>query len=166
MTPLTARVYVYVHMCVCVCDGSTCEKEIRDRPSWGIVPSRLPEIRHEIKFDGMWVVAPQYSRLLSPSPSPTPFPPCIHVHSTSHVLLEQQRRREIRSYTRPHTYITYTTTLGIVNALTITKHEHFSSSCSTCKVSLSQTHPTGGHRGRRFLDELEIRFFSQSKRWN
>lgn len=31
------------------------DRRIRSRSSWSIVPW-LPEIRHEIKFDGMWVV--------------------------------------------------------------------------------------------------------------
>lgn len=34
-------------------------KDRRIRPSWSIVPW-LPEIRHEIKFDGMWVAVSSY----------------------------------------------------------------------------------------------------------
>lgn len=72
-----------------------------------------------------------------PPPLP-PFPPCIHVHSTSHVS-EQQRRREIRSYPPTYIHYVYTTTLGIANASTITKHEHFSQLLDVQSVSLADT---------------------------
>lgn len=41
------------------------DRRIRSRSSWSIVPW-LPEIRHEIKFDGMWVVV---ASLLSRHPT-------------------------------------------------------------------------------------------------